>query len=485
MQFDTYSRVKNQGVIYTPQEIVDLMLDAILPSDLNKLALASVCDPACGDGAFLTEVAHRALSNLNKIDAVAALSRMYGFDIDYTALTNCRNKLDNILKSYYPDEHIDFNLIQRNAIHRELFSNLAGKFTHVIGNPPYVRIQNITQMDREIISKNYDLISGASDLYLLFFELGLELLCEGGILGYITPSSWLRSASGSKLREHLVNNHTINRILNCEHSKIFPGISTYPVITVLSKGGSTNSIIIQQYPSLDNGYIDVSNSVAPWQLIYSTADQERMIKLKANSIPLGSIADIHVGIQTLADKVFILPDSEISGFETWILKPIVKASLLKDGKDTVSRKIIYPYDAFGNLIAEKYIAKNAPMVYNYLLAYKEALLNRDKGTLDRTRWYAFGRSVSILSGFGIKILTSGLNCKPNFQLCEDPKVTFYSGYCVKPKDGIDINELLAILNSDDMDFYIKCTSRPYQNGWWSYAKSFIKDFPVSKNILSY
>ena len=137
----------------------------------------------------------------------------------------------------------------------------------------------------------------------------------------------------------------------------------------------------------------------------------------------------------------------------------------------------------GRLLAEGYIAEQAPAAYWWLLSYKERLLNRDKGRCDPARWYAFGRQVSIGSGFGDKILTSGMNRRPNFQRCANAGATFYSGYCIKPKPGIDMSRLLNALNSDDMDFYIRQTSRPYQGGWMSYAKSFIKDFPVPGEVV--
>lgn len=103
---------------------------------------------------------------------------------------------------------------------------------------------------------------------------------------------------------------------------------------------------------------------------------------------------------------------------------------------------------------------------------------REKGKIAPRRWHSFGRQVSIVSGFGDKILTSGMNKRPNFHQCPNPDATFYAGYCVKPKNGIDPNRLTDILNSDDMEFFISATSRPYQGGWRSYAKSFIENFPV-------
>ena len=174
-----------------------------------------------------------------------------------------------------------------------------------------------------------------------------------------------------------------------------------------------------------------------------------------------------------------------SRFERWILRDIVKASVMKGGADPVHRVVIFPYDGAGKPLPERRIAADAPIVYNWLQSNKERLTRRDKGKLDPSKWYAFGRQVSLVSGFGEKILTSGMNREPNFQICPNADATFYSGYCVKPKPtmNIDMDSLLAVLNSDDMDFFIRRRSRPYQGGWMSYAKSFIQDFPIHPKAL--
>ena len=83
----------------------------------------------------------------------------------------------------------------------------------------------------------------------------------------------------------------------------------------------------------------------------------------------------------------------------------------------------------------------------------------------------------------VKILTSGINIKPDFQEINNPEVSFYSGCALPPKDYIEVGDLVGCLNSKSMDFFISQASRPYQNGWMSYAKNVIQEFPVPKSIL--
>ena len=483
----TASLRKRHGVVYTPDPIVELILDNALPANSDALANAVVCDPACGDGVFLAAAARRMLARLERKDALRALRRLTGYDIDDAAVAKCKANLDAALNARYPNERVDWNIKARDALQRSLFAGEYGRFTHVIGNPPYVRVQHLERRGRDRIANQWSLIRGATDLYIAFFELGLDLLRKNGTLGFITPSSWIRSDSGSLLRSELVESHAVDKIIDFGEHQLFSDVTTYTAITIIRKGGASESILVETYDgaTLNDGgcvMLDRSEPSKPWWIARSASDRERMDRMVERGVRLKEIADIHVGVQTLADKVFIMPceTAERMRLEAWALRPIVKASVMRDGQDPVSRTVIFPYDARGRLLPEAQIRRQAPNVYEWLLSNKRRLLSRDKGRTDPARWHGFGRHVSLVSGFGEKILTSGMNRRPNFQRCPVPEATFYSGYCVKPKphSPLALDELLATLNSDDMDFFIKTVSKPYQGGWMSYAKSFIGRFPV-------
>ena len=144
---------------------------------------------------------------------------------------------------------------------------------------------------------------------------------------------------------------------------------------------------------------------------------------------------------------------------------------------------MYPYDDAGHLLPFSRLRRKFPLAAAWLARNKRVLLSRDKGRVDEKKWHGYGRHVGIRSGLGVKILTSGMNKRPNFQLCEDEEALFYSGYAIKPNRPMSLTGLLAELNSDDMYDFIKVTSKPYQGGWWSYSKTFIQHFPVDREVL--
>ena len=155
---------------------------------------------------------------------------------------------------------------------------------------------------------------------------------------------------------------------------------------------------------------------------------------------------------------------------------------MKHGKDPVDREIICPYRD-GKLIPESDFKSSCPRAYRYLRRHRSRLLERDKGEFNPEKWHGHGREVSIVSGFGEKILASALNLLPNFQYCPDANALFHSGCCIKPHRNVDATRLIDELNSERMRQYIEIMSKPYRNGWYSHAKTFIMDFPVPDTVF--
>jgi len=108
------------------------------------------------------------------------------------------------------------------------------------------------------------------------------------------------------------------------------------------------------------------------------------------------------------------------------------------------------------------------------------LAKRDNGN-PIMPWYAFGRTQSLDTSFGKKIIFSPMNIKPNFILYENEECTFYSGYCIK-YDG-DYYKLLKQLNSEVMEKFISISSRDFRGGWKAYNKKVIEDFIINTDEL--
>jgi adenine-specific DNA-methyltransferase len=116
----------------------------------------------------------------------------------------------------------------------------------VVGNPPYIRIHNL---DRENDYSSFDFSRpGMTDIYILFFELGINMLNEKGKLSYITPDSYQRSVFGRKLRKYIVENNMLKSIYELGHYNPFKPFTVYTTITTLEKRGK-NKIVFYKFES--------------------------------------------------------------------------------------------------------------------------------------------------------------------------------------------------------------------------------------------
>lgn len=498
------TKEKSRGIVYTPEWIVNLILDNIgYVDDLEK---KTIIDPACGSGNFLMLVLDRLLNYLERknfayTDKINIINKnIYGVDIDQNALEKCKINLVNILLKHKIKDKLDFNLYNRDALDINLNKDLFNNFDYVIGNPPYIRIQNLDNKTRTYIQNNYYFCaSGSTDIYIAFFQLGINLLNKNGVLGFITPNTYFYSDAAKLFRKYLRTNKLIKNIINFNEKQLFEGITTYNAITVIVKSLDTNYFSYFTYENklnfVDNIPFNMLND-SKW-VLDNVEVLRKINEIENRGKKLKEIAEIHVGITTLADDFYIFKDvlfedklaviklknNKEYKIEKNILKPIVKVSTLKNPDEIQNRFVIFPYKLFNGKyvpISENELKTKYPLTYNYFLSIKDRLRLRDKGK-NITPWYAFGRTQSLNSSFGKKILVSPMGNKPKFIVWNKPDYTFYAGYCIKFNG--DLEELAKQLNSDDMKFYIEHTSRVYRGGYRSYSKSFIQNFGIDISAL--
>jgi len=124
-----------------------------------------------------------------------------------------------------------------------------GGFDYVVGNPPYVRIQDIAPAVREQLPKRWQTIAGGSfNLCFAFFELGRSILRRHGRLGFITPNTILTSLSAESLRRYLHATGEIEQIVTFHHRRVFERAQTYTCMVFLERGRRFQSL---QYAAAD------------------------------------------------------------------------------------------------------------------------------------------------------------------------------------------------------------------------------------------
>jgi type I restriction-modification system DNA methylase subunit len=305
----TKTRRKKDGVFYTPKYITKYIVDntigklctdkkgeiKLLDEEyitdkklqtktkkalLDKLAEyrswlldLTICDPACGSGAFLNQALEFLIAEHQYIDELQAKlmgdalilsdiensileKNIYGVDLNDESVEIAKlslwlrtaqkgrklNSLTNNIKC--GNSLIDDPVIAGEKAFSwekefpDVFSK--GGFDIVIGNPPYVRQELLGNIQKDFFSIKYpNVYNGLADLYVYFYDLSLSKVKEEGLLGFITPNKWMERKYGFELRKHLINYHII-QIINFGELRIFEDASTEPEITIIQHHKKVN-----------------------------------------------------------------------------------------------------------------------------------------------------------------------------------------------------------------------------------------------------
>ncbi len=344
--------------------------------------------------------------------------------------------------------------------------------------------------------------TGKPDLYIPFFQIGIENLRVGGILGYITVNNFYRSLNGRGIRDYLSeHNHSI-RIIDFGSEQVFRGRSTYTCICFINrdangnihytKSDSKNINQLKLDDFIELQYENLSNHDG-W--ILQNQEITNILNIIENTgIKLGKCFDIRNGFATLKNDVFLFtPTSEDEQFyyfvkdkvnysiEKDICRDAIKPNTLKTEGEIISKteKLIFPYSINENrtisLKKEDVMMKNFPLAYNYLVNYKSVLGNRDKGTRKYDEWYAFGRNQAI-GIMGLKLLFPYISNVPYFVYSNQRDLLFYNGYALISESEEDLLIAQKVLNSKLFWFYITHTSKPYGSSYYALAKNYVKNF---------
>jgi adenine-specific DNA-methyltransferase len=502
---------KFNGAFFTPDYIIDFIINEIQPKE-NDTNL----DPSCGCGAFLVGLTDYYKRTFNKPIKKIIKENIFGSDIlEYNIH---RTKLILTIYALQNGEQLkdsDFNLYHQDSLR----ANWKISFDNIVGNPPYVKFQDLTDDNRNHLAKHFTTVEGGTfNLYFAFFELGYKLLKATGKLGYITPNNYFTSLAGEALRKYFQHQKCVTRIIDFSHKKVFDA-QTYTAITFLSKQQNEaityDRIKEQQTPEAfvanANGspnYLENLN-VKKWRLL-KTDEQQNIKTIETIGKPIGKLFDICVGIATLKDEIFFIDgnnkkngcyikttDNGTFEIEKEVVKPVYKISDFRTQEDVEhnTRKIIFPYNiksGIANAIPESDFKIKFPKCYNYFLSEKENLLARDKGKVAFEPFFVWGRTQG-LTRTGKKILNPTFSQHPRFLLVEEEGF-FTNGYGLyfrEQKSNGMFNDLInpitkeenidvvqKILNSYIMDYYVTKTSVAIEGGYPCYQKNFIEKFTI-------
>lgn len=485
------------GAVYTPVKIRNFILHGVV----NECDTESpkICDLACGCGSFLLSASKLLKGNGQLTYSEIFEKCIFGIDLMEHAIERTKILLSLLAISSNEDkEDFKFNLFVHNSLSFDVEENITNftGFDIIIGNPPYVCSRNIDKESKELVTRYEVSSSGHPDLYIPFFEIGINFLKPGGVLGFITMNTFFKSLNGRSLRAYFERHKFAIKIIDFGGEQIFNSRSTYTCVCQIKKK-EASSLKYRKIEDMERLSFSNMNSISYSNLNSKTGwnlqSFDTVNRIESTGVPFCDIFKTSSGIATLKNNIYILDviDEDLlfyylkdgSKIEKSVCSDIVNPNKLirKSELDSIRKTIIFPYqynEGKATVYDEKEFAENFPYALRYLRKNREELATRDKGYGKYPAWYAYGRSQG-LERYKYKLLFPHITpIIPKFVLSEDPSLLFHNGMALVSDDYYQLKLAQKIMSSRLFWFYVQKTSKPYGSGYYSLSRNYIKNFGV-------
>ena len=396
------------GVVLTKPQVVELILDLAGYAPDRDLARMRLLEPACGHGAFLVPAIDRLMkaAKAARVKPSELADCVHAFDIDQEHVVISRAAVADVLRRSGTGDS-DAEGLAKMWIRQGDFLLAAheGQFDAVVGNPPYIRIEQIAPALQSEYRARYQSIYDRADLYVAFIERGLQLLGPRGILSFVCADRWTLNRYGAPLRQLIAESYHVRCFVDLHQASPFESeVSAYPAIFSIGRqpagpvmvakmttgsavecesiraaiqgSGSRTNRAVESYPTWFKGD-------APW--IVTSPEQNETLRLlegKFDPIEKGAIAHVGIGVATGCDDVFIVgKDSDI---EPERLLPLVMRGDIDHGRVLDGgRYVINTFrDGGGVVDLTKY-----PRLARYLAAHAPAIRKRHVARKAPANWF--------------------------------------------------------------------------------------------------
>lgn len=575
------SKRKRDGVYYTPEWVVNLLVEETLTpwfaaarraagydehdeeaqpgaaeAYLDRVKRIRIVDPACGSGAFLISAFRRLLQERMSAERAVEIKRsrggapalgeatligeilasnIYGVDINPASVEITKLALWlHSARAESPLSSLDHTIRCGNSLvshdfwsgrevlrdredrvnsfdWRETFPEVwpdgeDGGFDIVLGNPPYVKLQNLMKVDPEVVAylganRGDDTYvsaqTGNIDLYLPFIEKGLRLLGPGGRMAYIAPSLWAVNEYGEGLRRHVRRTHQLWRWIDFKAYQVFDEAITYTALQFFTREPN-NAIRIATAPKGESEAQDIDwtdeKLAVPYEAmpedgawLMATGPEKALVeRLARDCLRLDDpslTTAIFQGLITSADYIYHLARLGDGRYlcsprgqapyevqvEDEVMRPLVSGPEAKRYEEPeTTTYILFPYerDDAGRmpLIAAADLERRFPLAWSYLTSWEDELRARESNGFNDDRWHRFGRSQNIDKQNLAKLIVA--QTVPELRISADFAGAEYLNNVrvngILCRNDTDLAYLLGVMNGAVANFVFK---RQTKAGW--------------------
>lgn len=369
-----------------------------------------------------------------------------------------------------------------------MFSMKEG-FNIIIGNPPYIEHKKLKSISR-VLKEQYETYSGTADIYVYFYEKGIKLLSEEGVLCYITSNKFIKTSYGEKLREYLIK-RKIEQLIDFTEVHVFEALVASCIVITSEKKLKGNILVsfatdeltnfgnLNEFIACNNLQIEQKNlGKEIWQL---ESDDKLFVKeeIEKNGKVISSIKSISInrGVTTGFNPAFVINEETKQELclEDPKSKEIIKGLL--QGRNIKKWNYISSDDFL--IFTRKGInLKKYPAIHEHLKQYKKDLepgVGRKPGPY---QWYEIQDNTAYYQDFDKEKIIWGLTAD-KWAFAYDNQKHFLpsNGYMLSSAD-IDVKYILALLNSKILQFYFGFIGIMTAGGAYTLKFETIQEMPI-------
>jgi len=405
--------LKERGAVFTKTGVVEAILDLCGYTDNHLLHEMRFLEPSFGGGDFIFIAVERLMSAFMRsggdpsqsFDALTDCIR--GFELHTATFGDTRERLANLLATLGVPEEQAVMLTESWLVNDDfLLARIDGSFDVVAGNPPYVRQERIPETLLKAYKRKYRTLYDRADLYIMFYERGLDLLTGGGVLGYICANRWVKNKYGGPLRLKVAEGYRLKHFLDLERADAFhEEVIAYPAITVIQRGthGPTHvatenqesavglHAVVEELQRSEQGepatgvavVHDVAVGRSPW-LLDAPHILNLLRYLESGFLTVEqSGAKVGIGVATGADRVFIRAYDELAVEPDRKLRLAMAADCANGGVTWSGKGVINPYLKAGGLAP----LADYPRFSAYMHEHGDVLKQRHTARKQPSKWY--------------------------------------------------------------------------------------------------
>jgi len=393
-----------RGAIHTRPEVAAFILDLAGWSSDHDLSQARLLEPCAGEGDFLLPAVERLLSQAKPGDAARILPCIRAVEVNTSALATCRKRLTEIFRKQgwrAPQIRsvLDTWLLQADF----LTVPLEGTFTHIVGNPPYIRLENLPKELLQLYRARWASLFDRADLYVAFIERSLDLLAPEGKLGFICADRWMKNRYGGPLRAKVAQGYHLDVVVDFTGCPaFFDEVDAYPAVSVIRRGqgdatrsafrpdiseASLQDLSKQLLGHSTNGRVKVRRGIMqgnqPW--MFNEDGMMEILRGLESRFPLleATGCKVGIGVATGADAVFIGSEEELN-VEPERRLPLVMTKDIRDGRvEWRGQWVLNPFEEDGCLVDPA----RYPMFQAYIGKHGAAIQKRNVAGRNPQGWF--------------------------------------------------------------------------------------------------